>query len=152
MKFYLHDAGHMTKMAAMPIYGKNPSKIFSWTSGLISKRTLYVASGTTAHHSLLKWRPLVDLDLFNSKVKFWNLSFLNKVMTVDFSETIAACDLKVGRWRQFIKLMTRVFKVKVISIWILELVFLRYMEKKLINMMLVTWPRWPPCPYMVKSL
>ena len=28
MKIYLHDAGHMTKMAATPIYGKNPTKIF----------------------------------------------------------------------------------------------------------------------------
>ena len=28
MKVYRHDAGHMTKMAAMPIYGKNSSKIF----------------------------------------------------------------------------------------------------------------------------
>ena len=28
MKIYLHDAGHMTKIAATPIYGKNPSKIF----------------------------------------------------------------------------------------------------------------------------
>ena len=27
--------GHMTKMATMPIYGKNPSKIFSRTSGPI---------------------------------------------------------------------------------------------------------------------
>ena len=27
--------GHMTKMAAMPIYGKNPSKIFSRTGGPI---------------------------------------------------------------------------------------------------------------------
>ena len=35
MKIYYYDAGHMTKMAAMPIYGKNPSKI-SETSGLIS--------------------------------------------------------------------------------------------------------------------
>ena len=26
MKIYLHDAGHMTKMAAMPIYGKNLQK------------------------------------------------------------------------------------------------------------------------------
>ena len=26
MKIGLHDAGHMTKMAVMPIYGKNPSK------------------------------------------------------------------------------------------------------------------------------
>ena len=24
----MKDAGHMTKMAAIPIYGKNPSKIF----------------------------------------------------------------------------------------------------------------------------
>ena len=24
---YINDPGHMTKMAAMPIYGKNPSKI-----------------------------------------------------------------------------------------------------------------------------
>ena len=28
MKIWLHDADHMTKMAAMPKYGKNPSKIF----------------------------------------------------------------------------------------------------------------------------
>ena len=28
-----------------------------------------------------------------------------KKKTVDFSETIAACDLKVGRWRQLIKVM-----------------------------------------------
>ena len=25
---YINNAGHMTKMAAMAIYGKNPSKIF----------------------------------------------------------------------------------------------------------------------------
>ena len=28
-----------------------------------------------------------------------------KVKTVDFSETIAACDLKVGRFRQLIEIM-----------------------------------------------
>ena len=39
MKIYWHDAGHMTKMAAMPIYGKNPSKIFfSRTGGPISTK------------------------------------------------------------------------------------------------------------------
>ena len=37
MKIYWHDAGHMIKMAAMPIYGKKPSKIFfSGTGGPIS--------------------------------------------------------------------------------------------------------------------
>ena len=28
MKICRYDAGHITKMAAMPIYGENPSKIF----------------------------------------------------------------------------------------------------------------------------
>ena len=32
-KVYSRGLGHMTKMAAMPIYGKNPSEIFSRTKG-----------------------------------------------------------------------------------------------------------------------
>ena len=36
---FINNPGHMTKMAAMPIYGKNPSKIFfSGTSGPISMK------------------------------------------------------------------------------------------------------------------
>ena len=36
---YINNFGHMTKMAAMPIYGKNPSKIlFSETNRLISRK------------------------------------------------------------------------------------------------------------------
>ena len=39
MKIHEHDAGHMTKMATTPIYGKNPLKIFfSGTGGLISMK------------------------------------------------------------------------------------------------------------------
>ena len=38
IKICKYDAGHMTKMAAMPIYGKNPSNIFSGTSRLISMK------------------------------------------------------------------------------------------------------------------
>ena len=56
--------------------------------------TWYVASGTPANHSLFKWWPWGDLDLFNSKVKFCNLGFsVGKREKVDFSESIAACDL-----------------------------------------------------------
>ena len=33
-----YDVGHMTKMVAMPIYGKTTSKIFSETSGPISTK------------------------------------------------------------------------------------------------------------------
>ena len=47
-----------------------------------------------------------DLDLFSGKVNFGNLDFLwEKVKTVDFSETIAASDLKVGRCRQLIQFL-----------------------------------------------
>ena len=44
---------------------------------------------------------LIDLDLFYGKVKFGNLGFSirNQVKTVDFSETIAASDLIIGRSR-----------------------------------------------------
>ena len=69
--------------------------------------TWYVASGTPAHHSLFKKLPSSDLDLFYSKVKFGYLGFSIRktVKTVDFSETIAACELKVGRCRHFIEIM-----------------------------------------------
>ena len=74
----------------------------------------YVASGTPAHHSLFKLWAWVDLDLFYGKNKFGNLGFsIEKLNTVDFSETIEACDLKVGRCRQL--LVMKVWKVKVIS-------------------------------------
>ena len=48
-----------------------------------------------------------DLDLFYSKVKFGNLgsSTWEEVKTVDFSESIAASDLKVGRCRQLIEII-----------------------------------------------
>ena len=35
MKIHQHNAGHMTKIAAMPIYGKNTFKIFTGTTGPI---------------------------------------------------------------------------------------------------------------------
>ena len=35
---YINNLGHVTKMAAMPIYGKNPSKIISETNRLISRK------------------------------------------------------------------------------------------------------------------
>ena len=54
-KVCLRHLGHMTKMATMPIYGKNPSKIFFSRTGKADfHETWYVASGTPAHHSLFK--------------------------------------------------------------------------------------------------
>ena len=54
-KVCLRHLGHMTKMVATPIYGKNPSKIFfSRTGRPIFAKTWYVALGFRAHHSLFK--------------------------------------------------------------------------------------------------
>ena len=39
---HINNLGHITKMAAMPIYGKNSSKIFSRTGGPISKFALVI--------------------------------------------------------------------------------------------------------------
>ena len=39
MTIHEQDAGHLTKMATMPLYGKNTSKIFfSGTDGPISRK------------------------------------------------------------------------------------------------------------------
>ena len=48
--------------------------------------------------------PWIDHDLFYSQVEFCNLGFsIGKRKIVDLSETIAACDLKVGKYRQLIE-------------------------------------------------
>ena len=47
-----------------------------------------------------------DLDLCYGKAQFGNLGFsIGKKKTVDFSETIAASDLKSGRCRQLIEFL-----------------------------------------------
>ena len=54
-KVYLQHVGHMTKIAAMPLNGKNPPKIFFWKQPTNFHETWY------------------DLDLFYGNVKFGNL-------------------------------------------------------------------------------
>ena len=54
MKVYINGPGHMTKMAAMPIYGKNLLNFFLRNRWTDFHETWYVASGTPAHHSLYK--------------------------------------------------------------------------------------------------
>ena len=97
----------MTKMAAMPIYGKNPSKIFFSRTG----RTIFTKLGMW-HRGLQPIivysndDPLVTLNYLTARSNLVTYAFpWEKVKTVDFSETIAVCDLKVGRCRQLIKVM-----------------------------------------------
>ena len=93
----MKDVGHMTKMAAMPIYGKNPSKIFSGTGRPISTKLGMKHRGLKLIKDCSNDDPRVTLTYFTASSNLETEAFLwEKVKTVDFSVTIAACDLKVG--------------------------------------------------------
>ena len=93
----------MNKMAAMPTYGKNPLKIFSGTCRPISTKLGMQHRGLKPIIVCSNDDPQVTLTCFMARSNLVTLAFLwKKVKKVDFSETIAACDLKVGRCRQLI--------------------------------------------------
>ena len=94
----------MTKMAATPIDGKKTFKNLLRYRHAAYHETWYVASGTPAHHSLFK--RLLTLTYFTARSNLVTWAFLwEKVKTVDFSETIAASDLKVSRSSHLIEYM-----------------------------------------------
>ena len=53
-KVCINGPGHMTKMAAMPIYTKNLKNLLLQNQRADFHETWYVALGTPAHHSLYK--------------------------------------------------------------------------------------------------
>ena len=76
----MFDVGHITKMAASPIYGKNPTK------PIINCSNDY---------------PVLTMTYFMARSYFITKAFLlGNVETMDYSETIAVCDLNIGRCRQ----------------------------------------------------
>ena len=54
-KRYINCPGHMTKMAAMPIYGKTLKNLLLQNQKSYDLETWHVASGTQALQSLYKW-------------------------------------------------------------------------------------------------
>ena len=62
---FINNPGHMTKMAAMPIYGKNPSKFFfSGTTGLISTKL------GMKHRGLEYYNVFINYDLWMTLTQF----------------------------------------------------------------------------------
>ena len=73
---YINGPGHITKMAAMPIYGKNPSKIFfSRTGGPIFMKLGMLHRGLLPIIVYINDDSGVTLTYFYGKVKFGNLGF-----------------------------------------------------------------------------
>ena len=89
--------GHMTKMATMPIYGKNLKGIFSGT-----KRLMTLNLGM--HHRVLEYYqvcsnddPGLTLTYFMARSNLVSYTFVwEKGKTMDFSETIFVYDLKLA--------------------------------------------------------
>ena len=98
-KVYSNGPGHMTRMAAMPIYGKNFKKIFF--SGI--KRPIALKLGM--QHWVLKYHqvcsndyPRLTLPCFMARSNLVPYAFVwEKEKTMDFSETIVVYDVKVSR-------------------------------------------------------
>ena len=65
---YINDPGHMTKMAAMPIYGKNPSKIFfSGTGGPISTKLGMRHQWLMDYNVYINHDPVMTLTYFTTR-------------------------------------------------------------------------------------
>ena len=65
----------MNKVAALPIYGKNPLKILFSRTMSDYHETWLTAKGTWVLQKLYKWWPWFDLDLFYNKVIFVHFGF-----------------------------------------------------------------------------
>ena len=102
----INGLGHMTKLAAMPLYGKNLKKNFSRTrSPMILKLGMQYRE-LKFYKVYINNYPELTLTYFTARSNLVTWAFLwEKVKTVNFSETIEACDLKVGRYRQLIEVM-----------------------------------------------
>ena len=104
MKDYSNCQGHLTEMAAMPIYGKNLNKSYVSSFGLnfSTKRLMTLKLG--------KWPwvleyyqvcsnddPGLTLTYFTAGSNLVSYAFeWEKCKTMDFSETIVVYDVKVG--------------------------------------------------------
>ena len=64
---YINDPGHMTKMAAMPIYGKNPSKIFSGTGGPIITKLGMKHQWLKYYNVYINHDPVMTLTYFTTR-------------------------------------------------------------------------------------
>ena len=153
--------GHMTKMAATPIYGKNPSKIFFSGTGrpistFVQMMTLgwpwpILRQGQIWYFGLFyrkKWKLLI----FQNNCSLWpETNWKNehvwvlkvKVISWPWPKVIYIQNLKLAflrnHWANQSQILYVIFQVQ-------------GNENFSDVMMLVTWPRWPPYSYMVKTL
>ena len=93
MKFHQHNAGHMTKMAAMPIYGKNT--FFLGTTGLILMKLCMKHQRPKLFIFCSNYDTWLTLTYFMARSNFATSVFIWKNVTMMASlEIIASGDLE----------------------------------------------------------
>ena len=100
-KNLLNGAGHMTKMAAMSIYGKNlKQNHLPQNSKVDDLETWYAALGARVlSQDCSNDDPGLTLTYFTAMSNLVPYAFVwEKCKTMDFSETIVVCDHKVNSW------------------------------------------------------
>ena len=97
-KVCLNGLDHMTKMAAMPIYGKNFKKIFSGTKKQMTLK-LGMQNWVLEYYQVCSNdAPGLTLTYFTAKSNLVPYGFVwEKGKTMDISKTIVVYDIKVGR-------------------------------------------------------
>ena len=70
MKIYKDNAGHMTKMAAMLIYGKTPKIFFPGTTGLILMKLCMKLQRPKLFVFCSNYGPLLNLTYFMARSNF----------------------------------------------------------------------------------
>ena len=87
---YINNLGHMTKLAVMPLYGKNPTKIFSQTGVLISTKLGMKHRCLKYYNVYINHDPVLTLTYFKA-MSTWDLMHLN-------GGELLTCHLK-GNWQ-----------------------------------------------------
>ena len=98
-KNLLNGAGHMTKMAAMPIYGKNLKQNLLLQNPKVDKLEHWCAAlgARVLSQDCSNDDPGLTLTYFTAKSNLVSYAFVwEKCKTMDFSETIVVCDNKVN--------------------------------------------------------
>ena len=97
---YIDNPGHVTKMAAIPIYGKNPSKIFfSGTGGPISKK-LGIRHGWLKYYNVyINHDPLETLTYLTTRsTKVANALEWGKLLTCHLK---GINKIEIGKWTEY---------------------------------------------------
>ena len=91
-----NSPGHITNMAAMPIYSKTFKNLLLWNLKASDLESWYAASGIRVLPGMFKRCPWVDRNLFYGKSNLVPCAFVwENVTTMAFPETIVVYDITV---------------------------------------------------------